>query len=95
MAQCDSPVPSGDDIAEAAFRDSVRELALAELLADPAIHAQSKTIFLRVAVNGEKPEEVAAAFGVTRNSVDQTKSRMVAKLRKVKDRIVASASGQC
>ena len=86
------PAPSEDDIAEAAFRESIYELALAELLADPAIRPQSKQIFLRVAVNGEKPEVVANAFGVTRNSVDQTKNRLVAKLRQIKERLVASSS---
>ncbi len=86
------PAPSEDDIAETAFRESIYELALAELLADPAIRPQSKQIFLRVAVNGEKPEAVAAAFGVTRNSVDQTKNRLVAKLRQIKERLVASSS---
>ena len=86
------PAPSEDDIAEAAFRESIYELALAELLADPAIRPQSKQIFLRVAVNGEKPEVVATAFGVTRNSVDQTKNRLVAKLRQIKERLVASSS---
>ena len=37
----------------------------------------------RAAVNGEKPEDVAEAFGVTRNSVDQVKSRLIDKLREV------------
>ena len=86
------PAPSEDDVAEAAFRESIYELALAELLADPAIRPQSKQIFLRVAVNGEKPETVAAAFGVTRNAVDQTKNRLVTKLRLIKERLVASLS---
>lgn len=79
-----------DDADEVAFRESVYELALAELLADPAIRPQTKQIFRRVAINGESPEAVAAAFGVTRNSVDQTKARMVAKLRQIKERLVAS-----
>ena len=86
------PAPTEDDVAEAAFRESIYELALAELLADPAIRPQSKQIFLRVAINGEKPEAVAAAFGVTRNSVDQTKNRLIAKLRQIKERLVASSS---
>ena len=74
---------------EAEFRESVYELALAELLADPSIRPQTKQIFTRVAINGEKPEAVAAAFGVTRNSVDQIKARMVARLRQIKEKLVA------
>ncbi len=84
------PAPSEDDVAEEAFRQSLYELALAELLADPAIRPQSKQIFLRVAVNGEKPEAVAAAFGVTRNAVDQTKNRLVTKMRQIKEQLVTS-----
>lgn len=90
LAQAQEPMPSNDEAEEAAFRESIYELALAELLADPSVRPQSKRIFVRVAVNGEKPEDVAAAFGVTRNSVDQTKNRLVAKLREIKERLVAS-----
>ena len=79
-----------DEAEDKAFRESVYELALAELLADPSIREQSKQIFVRVAINGEKPEDVAAAFGVTRNSVDQTKARLVAKLRIIKEELVIS-----
>ena len=81
---------SADEMEDEAFRESVYELALAELLADPSIREQSKQIFVRVAINGEKPEDVAAAFGVTRNSVDQTKARLVAKLRIIKEELVVS-----
>ena len=83
-------VASADEAEEKAFRESVYELALAELLADPSIREQSKQIFVRVAINGEKPEAVADAFGVTRNSVDQTKARLVAKLRIIKEELVIS-----
>lgn len=79
-----------DDPDEKDFRDSVYELALAELLADTSIHDQTKQIFIRTAINGERPDSVAAAFGVTRNSVDQTKNRMIAKLRQIKDKLLDS-----
>ena len=64
-----------------AFDDAVFELALKELLADPAIRGQTKQVFIRVAVNGEKPAAVAEAFGITRNAVDQIKNRLVTKLK--------------
>ena len=38
-------------------------------------------MFRRVAVNGDSPEDVASDFGITRNAVDQMKSRMMARLR--------------
>ena len=66
-----------------AFNDAVFELALRELLADPAIRGQTKQVFIRVAVNGEKPAAVAEAFGVTRNAVDQIKNRLVTKLKAI------------
>ena len=66
-----------------AFNDAVFELALRELLADPAIRGQTKQVFIRVAVNGEKPATVAEAFGVTRNAVDQIKNRLVTKLKAI------------
>ena len=75
------------------LRDADREKAAREAfaaMADPSIREQSKQIFVRVAINGEKPEDVAAAFGVTRNSVDQTKARLVAKLRIIKEELVIS-----
>lgn len=84
---------AGDEAKKRAFRESIYELALAELLGDPAIRPQSKQVFARVAINGEKPEDVAAAFGITRNAVDQTKSRMMAKLRAIKDKLVGTDEG--
>lgn len=85
LAQAGRPA---DEAGETAFLESVYELALAELLADTSVREQSKRIFERVAINGEKPDAVAAAFGVTRNSVDQTKARMVARLRRIKDSLL-------
>ena len=40
-------------------------------------------MFVRTVVNREKPEAVAAAFRIERNAVDQIKSRMMDKLRKL------------
>ncbi len=90
LAALAEPMVSETEAEAAAFRDSVFELALAELLADPSIREQSKQIFIRVAINGEKPEAVATAFGVARNAVDQTKSRLIAKLRRIKDGLAKS-----
>ncbi len=75
--------PAASAQGEAAFNDAVFELALKELLADPAIRGQTKQVFIRVAVNGEKPAAVAEAFGITRNAVDQIKNRLVAKLKSI------------
>ena len=76
-----APAASGQD--GTAFDDAVFELALKELLADPSIRGRTKQVFIRVAVNGEKPAAIAEAFGLTRNAVDQIKNRLVAKLQTI------------
>ena len=65
------------------WRESVFEIALQQLLADESINDRTKQVFVRVAVNGEKPEIVAESFGITRNSVDQMKARMKDRLREL------------
>lgn len=73
----------------AEWQRSVYEIAMRELLSDDSIHQRSKQIFLKLAVEGVPPAEVAAAYGVERNAVDKIKSRMIARLRE----IVASLEG--
>ena len=68
----------GEDVRQAAL-----ELALRDLLADPSIQERTKQIFLQVAVESRPPAEVAVAFGITRNAVDQIRSRLTAQLRKI------------
>ena len=68
---------------EASWRDAVFEMALARFLADPSVADRTKRIFERTAVNGEAPENVAAAFSMTRHAVDQAKSRAMSRLREI------------
>ena len=35
------------------------------------------------AVNGEKPDDVGSSLGITRNAVDQMKSRMTLRLKEL------------
>lgn len=65
------------------WREAVLEIALQQLLADESINDRTKQVFVRVAVNGEKPETVAQSFGITRNAVDQMKARMKDRLREL------------
>ena len=65
------------------WQESVFEIALQQLLADDAIHGRTREIFRRTAVNGEDIATVAESFGITRNAVDQMKSRMKARLREL------------
>ena len=80
---------SAHDARIAEWQKSVYEIAMRELLSDESIHQRSKQIFLRLAVDGMSPTEVASAYGVERNAVDKIKSRMISRLRE----IVASLEG--
>ena len=73
----------GNEDAWSLWRESVLEIALQQLLADESINDRTKQVFVRVAVNGEKPETVAQSFGITRNSVDQMNARMKDRLREL------------
>ena len=82
----------GDDDAERdLWRQSVMETALSQILSDDAIQERTKEAFRRTALDGEPPESVAASLGVTRNAVDQMKSRVMAKLKKLAGDLEAAA----
>lgn len=74
---------SSADAEDTAWRESLMEIALQQLLSDTTIHERTRLVFARVAVNGERPDDVAAAFGITRNAVDQMKSRLMARLKEL------------
>ena len=65
------------------WRDALFEIALQQFMADDTVADRTKRIFARVAIDGEKPEAVAKAFGVERNAVDQIKSRSMTRLREL------------
>ena len=69
--------------AESEWRKAVMEIAMRQLLADEDIHERSKQIFQRLTVDGLPPEAVADAYGVSRNSVDKIKSRMIERMREI------------
>jgi len=73
--------PVIEEADEKAWRDSVFEIALQQYLADETVASRTKQVFTRLAVEGASPEEVARAFGIERNAVDQIKSRATARLR--------------
>lgn len=65
------------------WRTSLFEIALQQLLVSTSIQERTKQIFIRVTLGKEKPESVAEAFGISRNAVDQIKSRIMGHLRKL------------
>ena len=63
------------------WREAIYEIALQQLLADESVHERTKQIFVRLAIDGEAPQDVAAAMGVPYATVVKTKARMLARLR--------------
>ncbi|MBR4652903.1 MAG: sigma-70 family RNA polymerase sigma factor [Kiritimatiellae bacterium] len=76
-----SAVQAASENEETAWRTSLLEIAMHQLLSDERIPDKSKQIFQRLTVDGIAPEEVATAYGTSRNNIDKTKSRMIARLR--------------
>ena len=78
---------AGAEGAEEDWRRTVYAVALGQLMDNPRLGARSKQIFLRVAMRGEKPREVAESLGVARGVVDVTKMRMTERLREIVERL--------
>jgi len=72
---------TADHEEDEAWGKSVMEAALDQLLADDSISAATREVFRHVALMHEKPADVARAFGITRNNVDQIKARLIARLK--------------
>ena len=77
----------GNDADVEKWRETVCEVALQQLLADPAVTGRKRQIFIRTAMKGERPEDVATSLAVSRAVVDQTKKRMMDRLRELVERL--------
>ena len=80
-AVSEKPRPAEEE--ETAWRWQLYEMAIHEFLANPLVTDWTKQIFVRLAVNGESPDEVAKAFQTNRHRIDQTKSRALGTIRKL------------
>ena len=56
-------------------------------MADETVQDRTKQVFVRTAIKGESPAEVAASLGLPRNTVDKMKSRMTEYLRELVERM--------
>jgi len=65
------------------WRDAVYAIALRQLLAEESIHARTKQIFIRLAIDGRSPQQVAEAFGTSTDAVVKVKTRLLARLRNI------------
>ena len=75
----------------ASWRESLLEIAMRQLLADEQISEKSKQMFQRLTVDGLAAKEVATEYGASIDSVYQTKSRMMARLREIVRALEAAA----
>ena len=69
------------------WREEVFEVALQQLLSDNSIHDRTKQAFIRTAIRGESSDAVAESLGVPRNTVNKMKSRMLAVLRDLVEKL--------
>lgn len=69
-----------DDTNSDSMRKAIFEAAVDQLMADDRISSATREIFRHVVLMHEKPAQVAAEFGTTRNNVDQIKNRMINRL---------------
>ena len=80
----------GKSVREQAYedwREEVFEVALQQLLSDSSIHDRTKQAFIRTAIRGESSDTVAESLGVSRNTVNKMKSRMLATLRDLVEKL--------
>ena len=76
-------VEHSDDDANADLDSLCKEIfeaAVDQLMADDRISSATREIFRHVVLMHEKPAQVAAEFGTTRNNVDQIKNRLINRL---------------
>ena len=78
---------------EEEWRRSVKEAALEQVLADDSVSSRNREVFRHVVLMHESPESVARQFGITRNNVDQIKSRMIERLGSLVKAMIESKSG--
>ncbi len=62
-------------------------------LAEPHFARNTWTAFCRVALDGAKPDVVAAEMGISRNAVIVAKCRVLSRLRQESDGLIESSSG--
>ena len=73
-----------------AWRLTVMNAAIDQLMGDGSINVRTREIFRHVALLHESAESVASQFGVTRNNVDQIKNRLIRRLTDLVGRMAAS-----
>ena len=66
--------------------EEIAKVAIHQVLNDKSTSVRDREVFTRT-TSGESPEEVAKAFGITRNNVDQIKARIMRKVREIAEEL--------
>lgn len=81
---------------ERAWREAIYEIALRQFREDETIRPEMRQVFERVAVKGESAQDVAVSLQMTRANVDKIKSRAMAHVRKIVQKLAeADGHGLC
>ncbi len=72
---------------QSSWRMAAFEVAVSQVLADGGINPMHREVFRHIVCEKESPEDIATKFGMSRANVDQIKSRMIKRLRKLVDRL--------
>lgn len=99
IVQGDAEAPAQPDFLcskreEAAWRESVYEVALRQLLADESIQERTKQVFIRVVMRGEPLADVAKAFGIEPNAAYQIRFRMIQRLKNTVEALEKAVSDE-
>lgn len=86
----DEPRPEGADADDSEWRAAALEVAIEQLMADKSVNALHRTVFRRVALMRERPEDVAREFGISRGNVDVIKKRLLERLGESVRRLVGA-----
>ena len=83
-----------EDDEESAYREAILKIAVAQFLADRTVASRTREIFRRTALAGEPPAVVADSLKMERHAVDQAKSRSMARVRELVERLEAVDDGR-
>lgn len=87
IAQASDNAEAAREKEEESWKHAIYEIAIGQLMKDDTVCERTKQVFMRIAINHEEPVAVAESLGMTRNAVDQAKSRTIARLRVLADRL--------
>ncbi len=90
-AEEDEAVRKQEEADEEAWRESVLEVAIAQLMADETVDAMQRTVFCKIALEHENADKVAHDFGISRENAYVIKHRILGRLSGIVARLTDEA----